>query len=154
MTDPQTALESEADDVERHECPRCHASPGSPCRSRSGAVAGTYHTGRFTKVPRLAKLLRVPTPNDRGPGQPWRPGTPAPAPTDPGTPTADIHIGYARCSTSPRNTSRSSTRSPDTASRGTRSSPRRSAPGSACARSSRPRPPPRERSRRTPRTAG
>lgn len=99
MTDPQTALVSEADDVERHSCPRCNAQPGSPCRSRSGAVAGTYHTGRFTKVPRLAKLLRVPTPADRGPGQPWRPGTPAPAPVDPDTPSADIRIGYARCST-------------------------------------------------------
>ncbi|MCZ4103397.1 MULTISPECIES: recombinase family protein [unclassified Streptomyces] len=98
MTDPHTALASEADDVERHPCPRCHAAPGSPCRSRSGAVAGTYHTGRFTKVPRLAKLLRVPTPADRGPGQPWRPGTPMPAPVDPDTPTADIRIGYARCS--------------------------------------------------------
>ncbi len=29
---------------------------------------------------------------------PWRPGTPAPAPVDPDTPTADIRIGYARCS--------------------------------------------------------
>jgi len=64
----------------------------------SGAVAGTYHTGRFTKVPRLAKLLRVPTPADRGPGQPWRPGIPVPAPVDPDTPSADIRIGYARCS--------------------------------------------------------
>ncbi|WP_327286701.1 recombinase family protein [Streptomyces sp. NBC_01205] len=98
MTDPHTALTPEADDVERHPCPRCNAAPGSPCRSRSGAVAGTYHTGRFTKVPRLAKFLRVPTPADRGPGQPWRPGTPAPAPLDPDTPTADIRIGYARCS--------------------------------------------------------
>ncbi|MEU9190549.1 recombinase family protein [Streptomyces sp. NPDC048484] len=61
--------------------------------------AGTYHTGRFTKVPRLAKLLRVPTPADRGPGQPWRPGTPVPLALAPDTPTADIRIGYARCST-------------------------------------------------------
>ncbi|WP_455678745.1 zinc finger domain-containing protein [Streptomyces atratus] len=50
--------------------PRCDAQPGSPCRSRSGAVAGTYHTGHFIKVPRLAKLLRVPTPSDRSPGRP------------------------------------------------------------------------------------
>ncbi|WP_435054288.1 hypothetical protein [Nonomuraea angiospora] len=38
--------------------------PGSPCRSRSGTVAGAHHAGRFTKVPRPAKLLRVPTPTD------------------------------------------------------------------------------------------
>lgn len=133
MTGPQTVLASEADDVERHPCPRCDAARGSSCRSRSGAVAGIYHTGRFTKVPRLAKLLRVPTPADRGPGQPWRPGTPAPEPVDPDTPTADIRIGYARAPASPRNSSRSSTRSPDTASPGTRSSPRRSASGCGCA---------------------
>ena len=99
MTVPHEDAPSDADDVERHPCPRCKAEPGSPCRSRSGAVAGTYHTGRFTKVPRLAKLLRVPTPADRGPGQPWRPGTPVPLALAPDTPTADIRIGYARCST-------------------------------------------------------
>ncbi|WP_445978176.1 zinc finger domain-containing protein [Streptomyces poriferorum] len=48
MTDPQATCPSDADDVERHPCPRCTADSGSPCRSRSGAVAGTYHTGRFT----------------------------------------------------------------------------------------------------------
>lgn len=58
MTVPQEAFPGDADDVERHPCPRCRVEPGSPCRSRSGAVAGTYHTGRFTKVPRLAELLR------------------------------------------------------------------------------------------------
>ncbi|MGV9350200.1 zinc finger domain-containing protein [Streptomyces spiralis] len=73
-------LAEDADDVELHPCPRCDVQPGSPCRSRGGAVAGAYHTGRFTKVPRLAKLLRVQTPADRGPGQAWRPGTPPPAP--------------------------------------------------------------------------
>jgi DNA invertase Pin-like site-specific DNA recombinase len=99
MTAPQEASPSDADEVERHPCPRCRAEPGSPCRSRSGAVAGTYHTGRFTKVPRLAKLLRVPTPADHGPGQPWRPGTSVPLALAPDTPNADIRIGYARCST-------------------------------------------------------
>ncbi|QGZ47212.1 hypothetical protein GPZ77_01225 [Streptomyces sp. QHH-9511] len=39
------------------------------------------------------------TPADRGPGRPWRPGTPPPAPIDPDLPSADIRIGYARCST-------------------------------------------------------
>ncbi|WP_234328014.1 recombinase family protein [Streptomyces sp. NRRL F-2664] len=41
----------------------------------------------------------MPTPADRGLGRPWRPGTPPPAPIDPGLPSADIRIGYARCST-------------------------------------------------------
>ncbi|ROP37288.1 recombinase family protein [Saccharothrix texasensis] len=89
---------SDADEIERHSCPRCAVQPGSPCRSRSGAVATTYHTGRFTKVPRLAKLLRVPVPADRSPGQPWRPGTPPPAPIPDDRPAADIRIGYACCS--------------------------------------------------------
>ncbi|MGI8814914.1 MAG: recombinase family protein [Pseudonocardia sp.] len=95
---PEATGASDADDVERHPCPRCLVERGSPCRSRSGAVTGTYHTGRFTKVPRLAKLLRVPTPAERGPGQPWRPGTPPPAPLRADTPSADIRVGYARCS--------------------------------------------------------
>ncbi|GAA3708926.1 hypothetical protein GCM10022224_087990 [Nonomuraea antimicrobica] len=88
----------DADEVERHPCPRCAVAAGSPCRSRSGAVAGTYHTGRFTKVLRLAKLLRVITPADRNPGQPWRPRTPPPAPLNDDGTSADIRIGYARCS--------------------------------------------------------
>jgi DNA invertase Pin-like site-specific DNA recombinase len=102
MTDPQHASladRSDADDVEQHACPKCDARPRSPCRSRGGAVASAYHTRRFTKVPRLKKALRVPTPADRGPGRPWRPGTPPPASIDPDLPSADIRIGYARCST-------------------------------------------------------
>jgi DNA invertase Pin-like site-specific DNA recombinase len=95
---PEATTAADADEVERHRCSRCGVQPGSPCRSRSGAVAGTYHTGRFMKVPRLAKLLRVPTPADRGPGQPWRPGTPPPSSIPVDTPSADIRVGYARCS--------------------------------------------------------
>ncbi|MFD9606251.1 recombinase family protein [Streptomyces sp. NPDC059970] len=90
---------SDADDVEQHACPKCDAQPGSPCRSRGGAVASAYHTSRFTQVPRLMKALRVPTPADRSPGRLWRPGTPPPTPIDPDLPSADIRIGYARCST-------------------------------------------------------
>ncbi|GGT46190.1 hypothetical protein GCM10010176_106670 [Nonomuraea spiralis] len=88
----------DADDVERHRCPRCDVEPGPPCRSRSGAIVGTYHTGRFTAAPRPAKRLRVQTPANRSPGRPWRPGTPPPAPVNPDQPAADIRIGYARCS--------------------------------------------------------
>jgi len=97
-SEPEATAPSDADEVERHPCPRCEVQPGSPCRSRAGAVTSTYHTGRFTKVPRLAKLLRVPIPADRGPGQPWRPGTPPPAPIPTDTPATDIRVGYARCS--------------------------------------------------------
>jgi len=97
-SEPDATVASDAAEVERHRCSRCLVEPGSPCRSRSGAVAGTYRTGRFTKVPRLVKLLRVPTPVDRGPGQLWRPGTPPPAPIPADTPSADIRVGYARCS--------------------------------------------------------
>lgn len=102
ITDPQEPSpteRSDADDVEQHACPMCAAQPGSPCRSRGGAVASAHHTRRFTKVPRLSKVLRVPTPADRRPGKPWRPGTPVPAAVDPDLPSADIRIGYARCST-------------------------------------------------------
>lgn len=49
-SEPEATISSDADEVERHPCPRRLVEPGSPCRSRSGAVAGTYHTGRFTKV--------------------------------------------------------------------------------------------------------
>lgn len=99
MTASKDAPPADAEEIERHPCPRCAAEPGSPCRSRSGVVATAYHTGRFTKVPRLAKLLRVATPADRGSGKPWRLGTPVPAAIAPAAPAADIRIGYARCST-------------------------------------------------------
>ncbi|WP_319801836.1 recombinase family protein [Arthrobacter sp. YA7-1] len=95
---PGTTIPSDADEIEQYKCPHCQVQPGSPCRSRSGAVASTYHTGRFTKVHRLAKQLRVPTPANRGPGQPWRPDTPPQAPIPADTPGPDIRVGYARCS--------------------------------------------------------
>ncbi|MEV4165227.1 recombinase family protein [Nonomuraea dietziae] len=57
-------------------------------------MAGTYHTGRFTKVPPAGQAAA--RADSRGPGQPWRPGTPPPAPVDPDRPSAGIRIGYAR----------------------------------------------------------
>ncbi|MFI5690005.1 recombinase family protein [Streptomyces sp. NPDC051636] len=100
MTDPQEPSTDRSPPTTSNSTPpKCDAQPGSPCRSLGGAVASAYHTRRFTKVPRLKKALRVPTPADRGPGRPWRPGTPPPAPIDPDLPSADIRIGYARCST-------------------------------------------------------
>ncbi|WP_456113497.1 zinc finger domain-containing protein [Streptomyces corynorhini] len=30
--------------MEQHACPKCDAQPGSPCRSRGGAVTSAYHT--------------------------------------------------------------------------------------------------------------
>ncbi|WP_406103214.1 hypothetical protein OG698_13015 [Streptomyces sp. NBC_01003] len=47
-------------------------------------------------MPRLATLLRVPTLADRGPGQPWRPGTLPPAAAGESVPGPDICVGYAR----------------------------------------------------------
>ncbi|WP_426404941.1 hypothetical protein ACN9M0_35780 [Streptomyces sp. R-07] len=41
MTDtqePSPSDRSDADDVEQHACPKCDAQPGSPCRSRGGAI--------------------------------------------------------------------------------------------------------------------
>ncbi|WP_234534328.1 zinc finger domain-containing protein [Streptomyces shenzhenensis] len=138
MTGPQDTTESDADDVGRHDCPRCGVQPGSPCRSRSGAVAGIYHTGRFKEVARLAKLLRVPAPADRGPGQPWRPGTPPPAAPETDNPGADIRIGYARCSRLTQELQSQLEALSAHGIPGTRSSPRRSAPASGSAPSSRP----------------
>ncbi|WP_425281752.1 zinc finger domain-containing protein [Streptomyces nitrosporeus] len=157
MTGPQHPPKtdrSDADDVEAHACPKCEAQPERPCRSRGGAVASAYHTRRFTTVPRLKKALWVPTPADRGPGQPWRPGNPPPTPFDPDLPGADIRIGYARCSPLGQELDSQPTRSRDTASLATRSSAGRSAPASGSARSPGRRCGRRGRSRRTPRTAG
>ncbi|WP_428999869.1 zinc finger domain-containing protein [Streptomyces cyaneogriseus] len=78
MTDPQapsSSKQSDADEVERYACPKCDTRPGSPCRSRSGAVTSAYHTRRFTLVPRLKKALRVPPRPTAGRGSP---GVPAP----------------------------------------------------------------------------
>ncbi|BAS14215.1 transposon Tn552 DNA-invertase BinR [Arthrobacter sp. Hiyo8] len=82
--------------------PHCHVQPGSPCRSSSGAVASTYHTGRFTNVPawrrncacrprpavdRACPGGRTPRLRHQSPQTPRR-----------GHPGADIRVGYARCS--------------------------------------------------------
>lgn len=87
-----------ANAVERHDCPKCEAPAGSPCRTRGGKSATKYHTARFILVPALHEELEVLVPEDRGPGRPWKPGPPIES--APAAPTAEpIRIGYARCST-------------------------------------------------------
>ncbi|WP_436846820.1 zinc finger domain-containing protein [Streptomyces litmocidini] len=73
---PSPIDRSDTDDVEQRACPKCDAQPGSPCRSRGGALASAHHTRRFTTVPWLKKALRVPAPAGRAPGRPWRPWRP------------------------------------------------------------------------------
>ncbi|WP_446697045.1 zinc finger domain-containing protein [Streptomyces yanii] len=57
MTDPHVPSvsdQSDAADVERRPCPKCDAHPGSPCRSRSGAVATAYHAGASVPASRIS----------------------------------------------------------------------------------------------------
>ncbi|MFD8634305.1 hypothetical protein [Streptomyces sp. NPDC059533] len=67
--------------VERRECPKCEAPPGSPCRTLGGKTASRYHTPRFILVPALREDLEVLVPADRLPLRPkpariLRPGGP------------------------------------------------------------------------------
>lgn len=93
--DPNSQLEV-ALEVERHGCPTCGASAGSPCRTRGGNTAFRYHTARFVMVPTLGCVDEVIVPGDRLPGQPWRASV--------GIAVADkqdsggFRIGYAYCS--------------------------------------------------------
>ncbi|MFE4825371.1 recombinase family protein [Streptomyces sp. NPDC056672] len=87
-----------AEQVERHDCPKCQAPAGSPCRTGAGKVTASYHTGRFALVPALKAELTVKTPADRNPGKAWTAGAPVPQATD-AVPGAAIRLGYARCST-------------------------------------------------------
>ncbi|MFJ8748274.1 recombinase family protein [Streptomyces sp. NPDC102441] len=88
-----------ATQVERHDCPKCQAPAGSPCRTGAGKVAAAYHTARFALVPSLKAELTVKTPADRNPGKAWVAGTPLPAEADAVMSGAAIRLGYARCST-------------------------------------------------------
>ena len=45
--------------VERHDCPKCAAPAGSPCRTQGGKTAIKYHTARFILVPALKEDLEV-----------------------------------------------------------------------------------------------
>ncbi|MGW3557547.1 recombinase family protein [Streptomyces sp. NPDC000963] len=84
--------------VERHDCPKCEAPAGSPCRTTTGKVTANYHTGRFALVPALKAELTVKTPADRNPGKAWIQGAPVTQVPD-AIPGAAIRLGYARCST-------------------------------------------------------
>lgn len=93
-----TVTAAPADLVEGHDCPKCSAPTGSPCRTTSGKVATSYHTGRFALVPSLKAELEIKTPIDRSPGKPWTEGAPVSIGQRAETGTV-IRIGYARCST-------------------------------------------------------
>ncbi|MGH3421645.1 MAG: zinc finger domain-containing protein, partial [Streptosporangiaceae bacterium] len=43
MTASEQAPAGDAEAIEALPCPRCKAEPGSPCRSRAGAVTTVYH---------------------------------------------------------------------------------------------------------------
>src|SRR5450755_1457776 len=85
--------------VERHPCPKCAASAGSPCRTGGGKTAARYHTARFILVPALREELNVAVPPDRSPGRPWSPRPSAGAGMAEVPAGQPIRIGYARCST-------------------------------------------------------
>ncbi|MGW1976271.1 zinc finger domain-containing protein [Streptomyces sp. NPDC001889] len=87
-----------AEQVERHDCPKCQAPAGSPCRTGAGKVAAGYHTGRFALVPASKAELTVKTPADRQPGKACTQGAPV-AQAPEGKPGAAIRLGCARCST-------------------------------------------------------
>ena len=82
--------------IERHDCSRCQAPAGSPCRTRSGKTAARYHTARFTVVPALREELSVAVPEDRKPGRPWQPGPVPAGSARPAGEVTPIRIGYAR----------------------------------------------------------
>ncbi len=82
--------------IERHDCSRCQAPAGSPCRTRGGKTATRYHTARFTLVPALREELSVAVPEDRKPGRPWQPGPVPAGPARPAGEVTPIRIGYAR----------------------------------------------------------
>lgn len=89
---------TQAEQVERHDCPRCQVSAGSPCRTGAGKVAANYHTGRFALAHALKAERTVKTPADRNPGKVWTQGAPV-AQAPEGKWGAAIRLGYARCST-------------------------------------------------------
>jgi DNA invertase Pin-like site-specific DNA recombinase len=94
-----SSVTTDADLIERHDCPGCAAPAGSPCRTRNGATTARYHAARFGLVPSLRDELSVPVPTDRGPGKPWSRGEAPVAPrVEVAAPTV-IRIGYARTST-------------------------------------------------------
>src|SRR5260370_29618451 len=91
--------EQAANVVERHDCPKCQAPAGSPCRTRGGKTAVKYHTARFVLVPALREELEVAVPGDRGPGRPWKPRRPIETASVAENAAKPIRIGDTRCST-------------------------------------------------------
>ncbi|MFC5204740.1 recombinase family protein [Streptomyces kaempferi] len=102
MTAPQESSagpESEADLVERHPCPKCKAPP--PARRAARAARQSRAPTTPAASPRCRSWRRScgcrPRPIE-GRGSPGSPASRCPRPSDPSLPSADIRIGYARCS--------------------------------------------------------
>ncbi|WP_433539526.1 zinc finger domain-containing protein [Streptosporangium sandarakinum] len=72
----------DADEVERHPCPRCDVPPGSPCRSRSGAYHPAASPG-FPGSPNGSAFKLPPTAGQAGRGGPAHRRPPPPTPTGP-----------------------------------------------------------------------
>ena len=58
-----------ANATERHDCPKCGAPAGTPCRTRGGKTTFKYHTARFTLVAALREDLDVAVPTTAGPAR-------------------------------------------------------------------------------------
>ncbi|MGW3327236.1 recombinase family protein [Streptomyces virginiae] len=122
--EPPNRIRVRSGDVERHPCPRCHAAPGSPAARAPARSLAPVTLGASPRCPgsrNSCAYRHTPTVAPASPGglapRHRRPPTRAPRARTSASGTRGVPA-------SPRNSSRSSTRSPGAASHGTRTLPR------------------------------